>query len=186
MKSTIAGDVFEGIKPEPIPVDSTIGYHSTETREISVELGGAWAFYDAFWLAQGLKQLRDWIEPRVGVRLGGSVAIPLVLNNNTAVNQEITLSTRFPNGWTEATRPGQFQVRAHDIRAIEVLVAAPSKSTESSVLLTWEATTDRGSVGSASIRVYPGYPYLPQRPGAPSFALFVKGGLPKEEENSHD
>jgi LmbE family N-acetylglucosaminyl deacetylase len=162
VKSTTTGDIFEGIEPGPIPVDSTIGYDAAESAEISVRLGNPWAFYDDFWLAQGLKQLRDWIEPRMGVRPGGSVAIPLVLNNNTPVDQEITLTSRVPRGWTEAARPSRFRVKAHDSYAMEVFVTAPARPTESSPLLTWEATTDRRSVGAVSIRLHAGYPYLPQ------------------------
>jgi hypothetical protein len=74
------------------------------------------------------------------VRFGDNVIIPLLLTNNTAVDQEITLVSRVASGWTEAARPSRFRVQAHDISAIEIVVTAPAKQAGSSSVLTWEAT----------------------------------------------
>jgi hypothetical protein len=96
------------------------------------------------------------------VRFGDNVIIPLLLTNNTAVDQEITLVSRVASGWTEAARPSRFRVQAHDISAIEIVVTAPAKQAGSSSVLTWEATAAQHLVGSVSVRVDPGYPYLPR------------------------
>jgi LmbE family N-acetylglucosaminyl deacetylase len=162
VKSTMSGDIFEGIEIGSIPFDSAVGYRAGSLPEISIKIGDPWAFYEEFWTAQGMKHLNDWIEPRIGVRAGGNMTVPLVLTNNTAVDQEIILVSHIPSGWTEATRPSRFRVRAHDICAMEIVLTAPPKQTERSTLLSWDVMRDQNLVGSASVRAYPGYLYLPQ------------------------
>jgi LmbE family N-acetylglucosaminyl deacetylase len=162
VKSATSGDVFEGIEPGSIPFDSTVGYRNGNVPEISIKVGDPWAFYDEFWTAQGMKHLNDWIEPRIGVRVGGDMIVPVLLTNNTAIDQEIALISHVPSGLTEATRPSRFRVRAHDICAIDIVVTAPAKQTQGPNLLSWDAMRDQHLVGSVSVRAYPGYPYLPQ------------------------
>ena len=162
VKSTTSGDIFEGIEPGTISLDSTIGYRPDSLSEMSIKVGDPWAFYHQFWTAQGMEQLKDWVEPRIRVRFADSVTVTLLLANDTAMDQEITLVSHVPNGWTEAGRPSRFQVKAQDICPIEVVVTAPAKQAQNSSVLRWDAMHDQTLIGSASVRVYPGYPYLPR------------------------
>ncbi len=48
VKTTTTGDIFEGVVPGPIPFAPVLGFQPQSRSGLSIELGGAWAFYREF------------------------------------------------------------------------------------------------------------------------------------------
>ena len=57
VRSTITGDIFEGIERGPVPFVPVHGYRPEQDAGLSIELGGPWSFYREFWKAHELEQL---------------------------------------------------------------------------------------------------------------------------------
>jgi hypothetical protein len=73
---TATGDVFEGIKAGPIPYARPRGYEPPAVGT-SLELGGPWAFYRAFWPAHNLEHLANLYSPTLGLVQVGTRNTPL-------------------------------------------------------------------------------------------------------------
>lgn len=110
----ITGDVFENVLPGAIAFSPAARTPPTPMQGVSLELGGAWRFYRAFWQAHGLTELPAIDLHDFGpVKDGGEIHVPLVLTNSTKSEQTITVTSELPAGWTERGRPPSFVVPAN-------------------------------------------------------------------------
>src|SRR6266566_57182 len=57
VKGSTTGDVFEGITPGTIPYVRARGYEPIARQGASLEFGGPWAYYRAFWRSHNLDHL---------------------------------------------------------------------------------------------------------------------------------
>jgi LmbE family N-acetylglucosaminyl deacetylase len=123
-----AGDIFEGITPEAIPV-ARLQIASAEAQpDVSAELAGPWSFYAEFRRAHGLTDLPHPEPPEIALQGGTTLVIPIWLRNETAAAREFTLSLNLPSGWTTQSKAVKFTVGARQTGAARVEVNLPMVS----------------------------------------------------------
>jgi LmbE family N-acetylglucosaminyl deacetylase len=132
VKSSLTGDVFEGVSPDVISFVPPRGFQLPKRQGASLELGGAWAFYTDFWRAHNLDNLAQIIEPRIYIKGGRTLEVPLLLRNDTSDIQEVVLSlkTKLPEGWGEESHPSRFAIEARKVYPVQVLISTPARPSE--------------------------------------------------------
>ena len=119
-KSLVEGsgtsDIFEGIKPGPIPFTRIPGFEQQTHEGLSVQLDGPWRFYPEFWKAHNLEVMAKLLPVlEVAIPRGGTLRVPLLIRNDTDNPEEVSLTAILPKGWTEKTGSAIYPVRAHDV-----------------------------------------------------------------------
>jgi hypothetical protein len=100
----MTGDVFEGVTPGQIAFVRVEKLPSRPRGGLSMEFGGPWKFYQAFWTAHGMPHLAQLLPiPEVSLRMGKRLYVPLVLNNDTDSVEEVRVTAVLPQGWTDLT-----------------------------------------------------------------------------------
>jgi LmbE family N-acetylglucosaminyl deacetylase len=160
---SVAGDVFEGISPSPIRYAAVRGYRPDAGQGISIELGGPWAFYRAFWKAHNLDLLPGLIKtPEVAVGSGAQVHVPILIHNDTDESVQVTLTSGLPPAWNELNGTAQYAVRAHEVYPVQTAYVAASTEKPEWQALTWKAESNGRTVGTLTLRVMTDSPGLPQ------------------------
>jgi LmbE family N-acetylglucosaminyl deacetylase len=160
---TATGDVFEGISPGAIRYAAVRGYEPASRQGISIDLGGPWAFYRAFWKAHNLDSLPDLIKtPEVAVANGAQVHVPILIHNDTNEPVEVTLVSGLPPGWKELSGTAQYPVRAHETYPAQTVYESASTDKPEWQTLTWKAEANGQSVRTLTLRVMTNSPGLPQ------------------------
>jgi LmbE family N-acetylglucosaminyl deacetylase len=152
---TITGDVFERVAAGSSAFVRPPG-PSPETRSgVSLELGGPWEFYRAFWRAHALDRLAELLPlPEAGIRRGQSIDIPLIIRNDTDGGQTVTVSSVLPDGWVEKARYATFPLPAHDTYPVSRALTAPVTVKSGWYEVKWAAKAGGRELGSVVLRVY--------------------------------
>jgi hypothetical protein len=119
------GDVFEGIKPGPIPFAPVIAEPYEQPVALSAELGGPWGFYESFRRAHGLMRLPRPSGPEIMIKRGTTLLLPLELHNHTDAVKQVTISLTLPDGWTVESGAGNLTLVAQSDYHWQVLLDAP-------------------------------------------------------------
>src|SRR5262252_6277197 len=112
------GDVFEGITAPPISYVRPHGYEPSPGGELSLELGGPWAFYRAFWAAHNIEHIGKLYAPEAQVAPGDTLWVPLIIRNDTDQAAQVTLSPKLPAGWSQQPNATQYTIAAHDYYSV--------------------------------------------------------------------
>lgn len=158
---SVTGDVFEGITPQPIAYVRVRGYEPPPPG-LGVELGGPWAFYQAFWRAHNIEHLADLYPPQAQVAPGESLWVPLVIRNQTDATKEVHLRANLPVGWVEKPEASIFRIAPHEAYPVELRISSLASDKDTWKTLTWEAESEGRSLGSVTLRVDVVGNYLPQ------------------------
>jgi LmbE family N-acetylglucosaminyl deacetylase len=160
VQGSTTGDVLEGITDKPIPFSPPPGYKPVERSGVTMELGGPWAFYRAFWQAHGLPQL-EGLLPDIGVNVfpGERIQIPVLVHNDSEADATVTIAANVPSGWSEATGAGSYLVPAH--QSVELYVKAKTAGTEPQNLVI-KADASGATIRPITITVHPDRAALPQ------------------------
>jgi hypothetical protein len=124
----VTGDVFEGITPAEIGFVRRVEEVPEPPSGLSMELAGPWGFYETFRPAHGLQHLPKATVPEIAIAWGSTLEIPLFLRNNTALQQEVTLSLTEPEGWATQKGTGSYSLRAGDQLRVLITAVAPTSS----------------------------------------------------------
>ena len=163
VKGSTTGDVFEGITSGPIPYVRARGYEPIARQGVSLEFGGPWAYYRAFWRSHNLDHLSQLLAPETA--LGGpdnTVWVPLLIHNDSDASRQVTLRSVLPSGWTEKPGPMIYSIPAHDAYPVQINVVAPESQKNTWQQLTWRAEADGQTIGSVTLRVHVNYNGVPQ------------------------
>lgn len=164
-KSLVGGgetsDLFDGVKPGPIPYVKPRGYQAPGD-DLALELGGPWAFYQAFWPAHDIERVADLFPPQAQVAPGESFWVPLILRNGTDTAQEVRLTSSLPPGWAQQPDSVLYTVAAHDSYPVQLTLTARRSHGGSWQTLTWQAVAGGKQIGAVSLRVNVVENYLPQ------------------------
>ncbi len=76
VKSSITGDLFEGVEPNGIAYEPPPQFIPHKASRPVLELGGPWRFYHAFWPAHNIEHLADLVPPEVEVGNSSTLTIP--------------------------------------------------------------------------------------------------------------
>jgi hypothetical protein len=161
VKSSITGDIFEGIERSPISFVAAHGYRAPQDAGLTVELGGPWIFYREFWKAHGLDQLAGLLPaPEASLAAGERLHLPLLIHNSTAEAHDVTLTAVLPSGWRVAAGQAIFPVDPGETYPVETVLTSPSKGDPAWQTVVWKAGGK--TIGSVSMRVNLGSGGLPQ------------------------
>jgi len=147
------GSMFDGIQPGPHPFDSIKGYEPIKRAGVSLELGGAFAFYKDFWRAHGIEHIGPLVEPEIMIAAGSYTHIPLLLGNYSNRQVEVELRSSTPEGWTELSGSGTYQLNPGDTYPVQTFFIAPSEVTKKSHIVTWEARVGQRRIGTVHLKV---------------------------------
>ena len=147
------GDIFEGIAPGPIPYHPAAGYRAQPHEGVSVELGGPYLFYSRFWRAHGLEHLSALYPPEAGVGPGMEVSVPLVIRNDTASAEKVTLTAAIPPGWKETSGSAVYPVDAHNTYPIRAIFVAPDGKRPEWQQISFKAAVNGTTASSLILRV---------------------------------
>jgi LmbE family N-acetylglucosaminyl deacetylase len=155
---SVTGDIFEGITPGAIPYVRPEVAPQPARPDLSIELGGPWSFYAEFRRAHGLTSLPRPAPPEIALEGPGTLVIPLWIRNQTAKEQEISLSATALPGWTVESGTGKFTVAAKQTAAVrvEVNLPAPPEKTAKNVEpqeVTVRAEANGQAIGEVKLRV---------------------------------
>src|SRR2546426_1664669 len=138
VKSTVTGDIFEGVEPSPIPFARVRGYEAPQQAGVSIELGGPWAFYQQFCPAHNVGHVAHLVSPEVAIAPGERLHVPLLIHNGTGETQEVKLTVALPAGWTAAAGTAMYPVRPHESYPVQVFLASPQKDAPVLQEITWK------------------------------------------------
>jgi LmbE family N-acetylglucosaminyl deacetylase len=143
------GDVFEGVTPAAIPFTRVIP--SGEASLASLELAGPWGFYDVFRREHGLMQLPKAAVPEIAITQGQILQIPLILRNNGATPQAITLAVTAPQTWTVLDFTSNFSLAPGQSSPVLVQVVTPAGET-STGQVKCRAENNHQTIGEVELR----------------------------------
>jgi len=144
------GDVFEGVTPAPIPFARALP-SGEEPDHASLELAGPWGFYDVFRREHGLTQLPKAAVPEIAINHGQILQIPLLVRNNSAAPQTITLSVTAPQAWTVQDFTSTFSLAAGESSPVLVQVTTPDADTNADVKC--RAESSHQTIGEVELHV---------------------------------
>ena len=155
-KSLVGGnatsDIFEGVTASPIAYVRPHGYESPAAG-VSLELGGPWGFYHAFWKAHGIDHLANLYAPEAQAAPGGSLWVPLIIRNETDSEKQVSLHASLPQGWSEKPDWTAFTIAAHDSYSLQLTVGTSVAHKNTWQTLTWTAETGGQKIGEVKLRV---------------------------------
>jgi LmbE family N-acetylglucosaminyl deacetylase len=103
--SSPTADLFAGVSAAALPYRAAPGYIAPKLTTPTLELGGPWRFYTAFWQAHGLETLPGLIAPEIMAKPANRFVIPLIVQNPTNSALPVNLSVELPEGWTFIRQP---------------------------------------------------------------------------------
>ena len=147
-----SGDVFEGITPTPIAYARARGYEPP-TGTLSLELGGPWSFYRAFWPAHNIEHLATLYAPEAQVAPKDSLWVPLIIRNDTEATRKVNLQSALPSGWTQKPDTQTYTVGPHDSYAVQLEIVPSQSHKDTWQTLNWNASADGQKIGTVTLRV---------------------------------
>ncbi len=160
--ASTTADVFTAVKAEPIGYKSAPGYKAVQASTPSLELGGPWKFYKQFWAAHNLDHLNTLLTPEVEAGLGTRLNLPILIDNPEGTSLKGRLDVTVPEGWRVLRGQGDFEARANESKAIELVISIPNNAK-----LDWDHVTIRAAglgkdTDEIKVRVHVAQSSLPQ------------------------
>jgi LmbE family N-acetylglucosaminyl deacetylase len=149
---TATGDIFEGVTPTPIPYTRGCGYEPPSPG-VSLELGGPWAFYRAFWRAHNIEHIGELYSPEAQVAPGETLWVPLIIRNETDSSRQVTLHPSLPAGWAQKPDATLYPLAAHDVYPIQLTLKSSESHKGTWQTITWNAESDGQKIGTVTLRV---------------------------------
>lgn len=157
VNGSVTGDVFEGIKAGPVPFAPVHGYQTQSQQGLTLEVGGPWAFYRAFWQAHNLERIAQLIPvPERAVEWSGTLYAPLLIHNAATNPVEVTLTVILPKGWSERSGSARYSVRPGETYPVQSVLVAPASGEVGWQEISWKAEADGRTIGSVTARVLMG------------------------------
>ena len=165
VKSSVTGDILEGITPGAIPFARIHGYEARERTGASLDLAGPWAFYRDFWDAHDIHHVADLLkQPEVMIAAGEKLTLPLTITNAGSTPLEVKLESVLPDGWRAEQGTAIYPVPAHGSYTIQTVVQSPAGAQQRWVSkdVVWKAEAAGKEIGVVRMRVQIGSGGLPQ------------------------
>ena len=160
---SVTGDVFEGVRAEPMAYFRSRAPAPVEHIGVSAVIGGPWSFYEAFRHAHGLDQLPQAEVPEIAIAAATTLQVPLILRNDTKETAEVSLVTDLPEGWEQRDKSHKYLLAAGDVVSVQIELAAPTKKNDQVAELSIRAFSAAGRpIGIIKMRVRVGSGGLPQ------------------------
>jgi len=149
--SGVTDDVFAGVVPGGIPFQPPPAPITVEDSSPVLEIGDPWSYYRGFWRAHGLYGLDSIVPVEITVKVGGSLAIPLIVENPTDRAISVSVSVQAPDGW-EVKPLAPVPVDPHARYYLRVKATAPSTKSAGWQQFTVSAQEGDRKIGVVRIR----------------------------------
>ena len=162
--SGMEADVWDGVEELPVPYTPQPGYRQPARAEVSLELGGPWAFYQQFYIAHGLSAL-GFVKPQTALSSQNALWVPLLLHNDTNVARDVVLEAEMPENWTSRTVATHYTLEPHSTYPAQLFLHAPEATVKPNApnqVLRWTLTDGGQRVGEVSLTVSMEYNGVPQ------------------------
>jgi LmbE family N-acetylglucosaminyl deacetylase len=161
-KAATTDDVFAGIVTQGIRYHRAPGF--TPVPEIApvMKLGGAWNFYRQFWQAHGLDHLAALIPAELSIEAGGTLSIPLLIENPTADRLSVKLAVQYPAGWKLVNPAPSASIDRQTTYFLRVQATAPKTKLAGWQEFSIDADSSGKSLGRVTLRVEMANWALPQ------------------------
>jgi hypothetical protein len=116
-------------------------------------IGGPWNFYRQFWPAHELDHLAALIPDELTVQVGGTLSIPLIIENPTDVPIHVSLSVQAPEAWKLMDPPASASIQPHTRYFLRVQATAPATKLSGWQEFRVSAETDGKRIGTVPVRV---------------------------------
>jgi len=126
VKASTTEDVFAGIVTQGLAYQRSPGFTLPVYDAPVMELGGPWNFYRQFWQAHGLDHLSKLIPAELTIQVGGTLSIPLIVENPTNAPIHVSLQVQTPDGWKLLSPSPLATIDAHAKYFLRVQAAAPA------------------------------------------------------------
>lgn len=154
---SVTGDIFEGVKPGPIPFVAVRGFHPLSIEGVSFQLAGPWLFYRRFWKAHELGSIAALLPvAEASIKGGQLLHIPLAIRNETAGPVDVTVQAVLPAGWSDNTRYEVYPVPRGESYPVLELVTAPSGIRPQWQEISFRASAGTRELGRVAVRVFVG------------------------------
>jgi hypothetical protein len=150
--SGVTDDVFAGIALDGVPFQPIIRPRTIPAVEPALEIGDPWNYYRAFWNAHALQNILDVVPLEVTVKVGGALAVPLILENPLDAPITATIDVKAPEGW-DVKSVSPVSVEPHSKYFLRVLAVAPKVKRDGWEDFTISAQSSNQNLGSVNVRV---------------------------------
>lgn len=152
VKCGVTDDVFAGVVPGGIPFQRVPGYSAGAETAPTLKLGGPWGYCRDFLPAHGLERLGALVPPEVSIQVGGTLRLPMILENPLDHPIKVAFKVQAPSGWTFSPIPDA-TVEAHDRYFLRLLSDAPTTKLPGWQQFHVAAESDGTSIGAIDLRV---------------------------------
>jgi LmbE family N-acetylglucosaminyl deacetylase len=154
VKSSITGDMFEGVAPDGIPYEPPSRFIPAKISEPVLELGGPWRFYHSFWQAHDIAHLGNLVPAEVEIGYSSTLTVPVVIENPTDHALDVSLSLNLPNReWKLLTSINSFSVDSHNEYAVYLQAKTPGTKATGWQRITIKAEASGTTIGTIPLRV---------------------------------
>jgi LmbE family N-acetylglucosaminyl deacetylase len=144
-------DVFTGIQQEGISFQRASISSATQGSVPRLEIGDPWNYYKNFWHAHGLDHLATIVPLEITVKVGGVLAIPLIIDNPSNKPIDVNLFVKAPDGW-QLKPVGPVAVGQHSRYILRVLASAPASKVDGWQDFTISAQSGDQDLGTLRVR----------------------------------
>jgi LmbE family N-acetylglucosaminyl deacetylase len=153
VKAGKTDDVFAGIVTQGIAFQRPPGFNLPVYDAPAMELGGPWNFYRQFWQAHGLKHLSQLIPAEVTIQVGGTLSIPLIVENPTDAPIQVSFEVQTPDVWRVTSPLSSTKIDAHTTYFLRVQAAAPATRLAGWQQFVVSAESGGKTIGAVPLRV---------------------------------
>jgi len=97
--SSRTDDVFAGVVPDGTAFAHLSHSDTAPLSEPALMIGDPWSFYHDFWKEHGLEDLANLVPTELTVKVGGSLSLPLIIDNPLDIPIDVNIEGKAPDGW---------------------------------------------------------------------------------------
>lgn len=147
----VTDDVFTGVVPDGVPFQRAPGALVDTGRTPSLKIGDPWNFYHVLWQAHGMNHLANVVPPEVTVKVGGTLLIPLIVENPLDTPIQVNFHVQGATGWQVRPVPTT-TVAPHHRYYVRVEAGAPATKVSGWQKFEVTAESEGRTIGAVSMR----------------------------------
>jgi len=151
--STPTADVFDGVRPEPLPFDRLPTPNPKIRQGSAIEIGGPWGFYEDFRVAHDLSEVPKADVPEIAIAAGSTLQLPIILSDGGKDSIEVTLTPTLPEGWSLKTQLAHYRLSPGEDLPLELEINTPAKQSDQISEVSCRAASGSFEIGTVKLHV---------------------------------